>query len=503
MPRRSQLAMLLLIVGCATGRSVPPTDTPAVPERSEAALARRVAEGLSFDETERLGVAWGLVPRSSAERHLERVVPGALRFDDDWSREIEASVYSLPSSLFLAAEARAFLKEVHATAPRREILVFADPVMRGALAGLANVRALPTFGLPYSPWPRDPLSLVHRGDGGLAVLIRPNAQRGREEDATLGRALVQTLPADLDRKFRQPVWTVAGVPFHNGQALIAPNAVWISIHTLEPRILQILGRDRIPVETFGSAAGIDPYLAAARRAADELAILYGRPARFVHPLPENGELAARIETLRTLGGGAGTDLDSILTLLPRRPGATDSPLVALVADVAAGGALLGRLTPADLTPARAGYGFQPGVDLPGLLRASLAAPAARDLGAFLDSVAAHLAAQGLTVARLPLLIAPYSALSRADELPADGTFLIGWNNAVLETRGGTLYAEAFTSALLTGDREAIAAYQKAGARLALLPALPMSVIRGGGYRCASNHVRHWPRVDNPDTGRSP
>ncbi len=487
MQRRTHLALLLLLVGCASART--PSSAPAS-NRSEAALTARVAAGgLSFDETERLAVAWGLVPRSSAARHLASAAPGALRFDDDWTREIAASVYSLPSGFFSAAEARAFVGAVHDLAPKREILVLADPSSREALRGLTQVRTLPTFGRAYSPWPRDPLSLTRRADGGLAVLVRPNLQRSREEDATLGRALVETLPADLDRRFQQPVWTVADVPFHNGQALIAPKAVWISIHTLEPRVLAILGTGRVPVETFGTAAGIDRYLAAVRQAADELKLLYGRPARFVHPLPEGGELADRIEILRTLGGGAGTDLDSIVTLVPRRPGAPDGPLTALVADVTAGEALLGRLSPADFASVRSTYGFSPGVDAAGILKAGLATPSARGLGSFLDAVAAHLSSEGLTVHRLPLLFAPFSALARADELPEGGTFLIGWNNAVLETRGGALRAEMFASELPTADREAVAAYAAAGARLALLPALPMSVIRGGGYRCASNHVR--------------
>jgi len=458
--------------------------------RTETALARQVAaEGLTFEQTESLAVASELVPRSSAGRHLGKVAPGALRFDDDWTREIAASVYSLPSSFFSAAEAKAFLAGVHALAPKRQILVLADPAGREALGRLPGVTTLPTFGRDYSPWPRDPLSLTHRTDGGLAVLIRPNVQRGREEDANLGRALIQTLSADLDRRFKQPVWTVAGVPFHNGQALIAPQAVWISIHTLEPRILEILGLDRIPVETFGTAAGIDRYLAAAHRAADELGVLYGRPVRFVHPLPDHGDLAARVDLLRALGDGAGTDLDSIVTLVPRRAGAADSPLTAFVADIAAGSTLIGRLFPADLASMRSTYGFSPNIDLASVLRAGLAIPSARGLGAFLDVVAGQLSSEGITVHRLPLLFAPFSALARADELPEGGTFLIGWNNAVLETRGGALSAEAFESGLPTGDREAIAAYASAGARLTLLPALPMSVIRGGGYRCASNHVR--------------
>lgn len=489
--RRAHLALLVAIVGCASARSrsAAPSAT-AAPERNEAALARRVAaEGLSFEQTESLAVAWGLVPHSSAGRHLEKAAPGALRFDDDWTREIAASVYSLPSGFFSTAEAKAFLAGVHALAPQREILVLADPAARSALGSLPGVRTLPTFGRTYSPWPRDPLSLVKRADGGLAVLLRPNLQRGREQDATLGRALIQALPEDLDRRWKKPVWTVAGVPFHNGQALIAPQAAWITIHTLEPRVLQILGLDRVPVETFGTAEGIDRYLAAVRRAADELGVLYGRTARFVHPLPESGELSARVELLRTLGGGAGTDLDSIVTLLPRRSGAADSPLIALVADVSAGTALLGRLSPGDLAAANATYGFLPGADLRSIFQAGLATPSAQGLGAFLDNMAGRLAAEGLEVRRLPLLFAPYSALSRADELPEGGSFLIGWNNAVLETRGGTLRAEGFASGLPTGDREAEAAYASAGARLTLFPVLPMSVVRGGGYRCASNHVR--------------
>lgn len=491
MRRRNSFAFALAIVGCASART-PPIDPPgpSAAERTETALAKRIeAERLSFEQTESLAVAWGLVPRSSAGRHLEKAAPGALRFDDDWTKEIAASVYSLPSSFFSASEAKAFLADVHALAPKREILVLADPAAREALAGLPGVRTLPTFGRDYSPWPRDPLSLTHGADGGLAVLIRPNLQRSREEDANLGRALIQTLPADLDRRFKQPVWTVAGVPFHNGQALIAPQAVWISIHTLEPRILEILGVPRIPVETFGTAEGIDRYLAAAHRAADELGVLYGRPVRFVHPLPDRGDLPARVELLRAIGGGAGTDLDSIVTLVPRRAGTPDSPLVAFVADVAAGEALLGRLSPADLAAAKATYGFNAGVDLAAVFKVGLETPAARGLGVFLDGVALQLAEEGMEVKRLPLLFAPFTALARANELPEGGSFLIGWNNAVFETRGGALRAEMFGSGLPTADSEAKAAYAAAGARLTLLPALPMSVIRGGGYRCASNHVR--------------
>jgi hypothetical protein len=121
-------------------------------------------------------------------------------------------------------------------------------------------------------------------------------QPGREEDQHLGAALIDTLPAALDRTWGRGNggvrWTVAPAPFHNGQVLITRGAAWITLHTLEPRILALLGRARVPVESFGAPAGIGRYLAAARRAEAELETLYGRPVRFVHPLPAAGGTGA-------------------------------------------------------------------------------------------------------------------------------------------------------------------------------------------------------------------
>ena len=83
------------------------------------------------------------------------------------------------------------------------------------------------------------------------------------------------------------------MPFHNGQVLLTPGAAWMTLHTLEPRILALLELDRVPVASFATAAGIDRYLAAADQAAAELARLYGRPVRFVHPLPRRGPRRSR------------------------------------------------------------------------------------------------------------------------------------------------------------------------------------------------------------------
>ncbi|HXU44186.1 MAG TPA: hypothetical protein VN783_01565, partial [Thermoanaerobaculia bacterium] len=408
------------------------------------------------------------------------------------SREIEASIYSLPSAFFSAGEARRFLAAVHAAAPRRELLVLADPGMRRALAGLPSlpgVRTLPTFGRPYSPWPRDPMSLVRRPGGGFALLLRPNLQRGREEDASLGRALAAALPGDLDRRWGHPRWATAAVPFHNGQVLLTGDAAWITIHTLEPRILALLGLERVPVESFRSAEGLDRYLTAARAAAAELSALYGRPARFVHPLPEAGDPAARLTAMRDLGGGAGIDLDSIVTLLPAASETSGGRQRALVADLSLGRGLLATATAADFASLRLGYGLAADLDPARGLESTLGSERALALGRFLDATAGELSAQGFEVRRLPLLLVPFTFLADAAGLPPDGSFLIGWNNAVLETRNGELRAEAFASLIPAGDRAASATYGALGTHLELLPALPKSVVLGGGYRCASNHVR--------------
>jgi hypothetical protein len=465
--------------------------------RDDLLLALNQVPGIDFAASEAVESAWGAVPRRSADR--ETALPAGVRFDDEAERPLAASIYSLPSSFFGASEADAFLSAVRAAAPRRTLLVLTDLPLRRDLAERAralDVRLLETYGRSYTPWPRDPFTFVRRTDGGLLVLMRPNVQPGREEDANLGRELIQNLPDDLDRAWKRVTWATSPVPFHNGQILPVRDAIWISLHTLEPRILAILGIDRVPVETFGTAEGIDRYVAAARRAAAELAELWGRPARFVHPLPEPGApLAERVALMRRLGGGAGYDLDSLLTLLPPAPGGdkNEKP-AALVADLAAGRRLLAHLPAAEWSALRSGYGLAlDGDALAAVLGAAQETPRARGLAGFLDLTAEHLAATGFTVRRLPLVRVPYTLLRDASGLPQplapDAGFLITWNNVVAETRDGALRAEGFSSLLPAGDQEAREAFGAAGAHLDLFPPLVRSIILNGGYRCASNHVR--------------
>jgi len=247
-------------------------------------------------------------------------------------------------------------------------------------------------------------------------------------------------------------WTVAPTPFHNGHILRTPATTWISIHSVEPRALAILGLDRVPVETFNTREGTERYLQAVRRAARELEAFFHSPVRFVHPLTN----------LARLGGGAGVDLDSIVTLLPRPGGKTD----ALVGDLNLGAAAVRGATAAEWTALRNAYDFTENA-------ATVAAAQSAALQQYLDDIAGELRRDGMTVRRVPLLQMP-----RRD-------FFLTANNVVLEAHR----AEGFATLLPSIDRAAREAFAASGIRLDLFPPLVESVVKGGGYRCASNHVR--------------
>jgi len=438
--------------------------------RDELLFELNQVRGIGFAASEAIETAWGAAPRRSLERKVPFPTGAAdrLRFFDEAENPLTASVYSLPSFFFSAEAAQAFLSGVRRIAPDRTLIVLTDLPLRRRLeeSGL-KLRLLETYGRPYSPWPRDPFSLVRAPSGAVRVLVRPNLQPEREEDASLGPELIQNLPEDLDRAWGGAAWAESPVPFHNGQVLTTRDAVWVTLHTLEPHILSALKLDRVPVETFSTSEGIDRYVKAAENAARELGTLYGRPVRFVHPLRSD---------MRRIGGGAGYDLDSIVTLLPRKGG-----LTALVADLDAGRELLSKMTPEDWKSLRDGYGLEPSADARTLSQSG-------DLDGFLDLIAEHLKKEGMEVRRLPLLRVPVNLLKDREGL-THTEFLITWNNVVAETKNGRLRAEGFASLIPTGDRLAREAFAASGAQLDLFPPLVRSVILNGGYRCASNHVR--------------
>ncbi len=451
---------------------------PGAPAGLRDALLRELNQvrGFDFAASEAVERAWGAIPRRASERRVG-YSPGDQRFDADVEGRLAASVYSLPSFFFDETAADAFLSGIRAVAPQRTLIVLTDSPLRERLeprARALKIHLLDTYGRPYSPWPRDPFSLVHTKTGGVRVLVRPNLQPGREEDVHLGPELVQALPEEIDRAWGTATWTEAPVPFHNGQVLLTRDAAWVTLHALEPAILARLGLDRVPVESFAKPEGIERYVSAANEAARELGTLYGRTVRFVHPLPKATDL------MRRIGGGAGYDLDSIVTLLPAKKG-----LAAVVADVSLGRDLIAKLPASDREALRRGYGL---VSVGDPLAAAQQTSGMDDLDAFLDLVAKHLAAQGMEVRRLPILSIPVSLLADRTGLDHSG-FLITWNNVVAEVSKGKARAEGFSSLIPSGDARAREVFGGLGVHLDLLPPLVRSVILNGGYRCASNHLR--------------
>jgi len=433
-------------------------------------------------------VLW-LVPSAFGENRSAGGV-GELRFADDLVGPISASVYSLPSALIDADEAGALLAAVRAHAPGRELLVLGDEEQRRRLG--PSVRELELVWLEsgelaFSPWPRDPLSFGRGESGAVRLLARPNLQTGREADFSMARQITGELPEEIDRAWGGVGWLRSPVPFHNGHLLSVGETLWLSLHSLEPRILEILGEPRVPVASFATPGGVERYLGAARRAAAELGELFGREVRFVHPLPETGTARERSAVMAVLGGGAGFDLDALVTFLPGDE--KDGPPRALVADLGAGGRLASGLSVPELESFRRGFELAPAAaDLGALLAEAQKSPRALALGRFLDLVARHLESSGLEVERLPFLLVPAKLL--ADREGVDFVdFPVGWNNAVIEAGAGRVRAEAFSMHLPAGDELARSAFERFGAELVLLPPLRRSIVLGGGYRCASNHLR--------------
>ncbi|HEY0144045.1 MAG TPA: hypothetical protein VGF48_24375 [Thermoanaerobaculia bacterium] len=423
---------------------------------------------IDYALSESLANAWKLAPRSSTTRRSQ----AAGSFRDDAYGTIDATILSLNSAIIAPNDARAFLTGLRKSAPKRRILVLADPPMRASLHDL-DVTVIDTFARPFTPWPRDPFAVTSAKDGGVVFVNRPNQQPNREDDAHMIHALIAGMPSSLDKEWK-PRWSVAPFPFHNGHVLVLPEAAWISIHTVEIRALALLGIARVPVETFHTAAGIQRYVTAVKRAAKELETLYGRPTRFVHPLPGESEpLAQQVALMQSLGGGGGFDLDSIVTLLPGG--------VALVGDLTRGAALARK---ASWSEAHRAYGFTGEASTLGARVAEVQTSGrAPGLQTFLDAVALHLA-RSMKVERIPLLDVPYALLSDANA--ASGSdFLMTWHNVVLEGKR----AQGFAALLPEGDAAAREAFQRAGFTLDLLPPLVRSIVLNGGFRCASNHVR--------------
>jgi hypothetical protein len=365
------------------------------------AKARAVIEELTKSADLDFDLAEAAIRGRSIHRRIDFAT---LRVPDD-SSPIEASIYSLNSSFFSDAEIRTFLSAVRAASPRRKLVVLGDRERLGRF---------------FTPWPRDPFIVARDANNRVVFVNRPDAQRDREEDQNMARAIIDTLPAPLDEAWK-PRWTVAPFFFHNGNILITPDTVWTTAY-----------------------ADFD---------VKQLERFYARRVRLVHP-----------PSIKPLPG---VDLDSIVTLLGR---------TALVADINLG---IRMTKGADWSRVQHEYPLRPGDYL-----AAQNSPRTLALQQFLDTVAMELQRDGFTVKRLPLLNIPTSFVARAD-VPQDHDFLMTWNNVVIEGKR----AEGFASLLPGVDAEVKKMFADAGYTLTLFPPLTHSIVLGGGYRCASNHVR--------------
>lgn len=441
--------------------------------------------GVDYASSEQIELGWGAAARASGLREVP-YARDVLTFPDDSSGMITASIFSFPGPFLDPESVIRFMAGVRRLRPDRALLTLVDLPMRKAVAAEARASAwtlMETHGRGFSPWPRDPFSVLRRVDGGVTFLVRPNDQPRRTDDNDMAREVIQGLPDRLDAAWRKPTWTRGPVPFHNGQILLARDAAWVSAFTVERRALEILGVTTGPSEGVTTPAEWRAFRDASLRAVRELGALYRKPVRLVHDVPADLVPGA----IDRLAGGGGFDLDSLVTVLDR----TGAAPRMLVADIARGQALIADAPAADLATFGAAYSLDGGADaIREQLVAAQNSARARGLARFLDDIALHLEAGGASVERLPLFFVPVALLTEGERAHLQhADFLVTWNNVVLEPAGGTRRAEGFTSMLEAGDRQARAAFQRAGYAMDFAPLLPQSVILNGGYRCASQHLR--------------
>jgi hypothetical protein len=440
--------------------------------------------GVDYAASEAIELGWGAIARDSLARETPYQA-GALRFPDDARGAIAASIYSFPGPFLDPANVTRFMTAVRAARPSRTLVALADLPMRMEIEETAHAAGwtlIETHGRAFSPWPRDPFSVLTRADGGIAFLVRPNRQAERVDDNDMALEVIQGAPESLDQAWGRPTWMRAPAPFHNGLILLTPDTLWITEHSVSARALERLGYEGVSVEWLSNPAQWTRYRASLLASAEELGAIYKRKARFVHDVPP----AATRSGLEDIAGGGGFDLDSIVTLLPQ----ADGSMRALVADIRLGTDLIARAPSAELERFAATYGLA--AMGPDALRTRLVSmqgsARATGLARFLDRVAAHLSREIGAVERVPLFFVTVASLADASHLHHED-FQITWNNVVLETAGGVRRAEGFASGLDSGDRMASAAFARAGYSLDYLPVLPESVILQGGYRCASQHIR--------------
>lgn len=438
-----------------------------------------------------IAVGWHLGVRSAQDRRL----PDAeqpLRPDDDGLSSVQAFAFSLPSSMFDPEECRHLLVSIRAAAPNARILALSDAdslLAFGAThTGIDVVRPwIPGL----SPWLRDPMLVARSPQQDIVLLSRTFPQKNREADREAARQLISTAPAEWEANLGPVRWINKDFPFHGGQLLFTPGTAWISVHSLEQRILSILQVDHIDPAMLHQDDEWTAFVGAADQATKELAALTNLEVRMVHPWPSPPPGMNRESFVQALAGGNDIDLDTLMTLLPQKPNPT------LIIGDTHRARDLGAQIPEEEWLA---FGKEICSQLEATpLRNEIIASQARarpvSIQAFLDLVEAHFARLGFSIAKAPLLMIPTALVTNHPRLASNqphAWFPLGYANVVIESDNAgplPLRAHAFSNGLPYLDAIATKAYRDVACRLILHPPLMESLICEGGFRCATQQIR--------------
>lgn len=462
--------------------------------------------GANFDRLEAIAVGWGLHQRLSRprERPFES---GSFELVDDGTSPITSHLFSLPSTHFDPAACLETLRSVRSACPEAELLVLSDfmgssqPAARTFCEELRSMgcRLLPTLGQsPPSPWLRDPMLPLEDEEGRLIFLSRPNRQSGRESDLKVSRQLVSAAAQDWDEEHREVSWSPCPTPFHGGHLIFTPGSVWLSVHSVETRVLELMNIDRIDVTKLLKPEGWANYCRAVDAAVDELGAALGVQTNLVHPWPSPPPGMSHSEFISALGGGNDIDLDVLLTLIPDQT--SHAGVVALVGSTDASRPLIEKLTATELETFAQSFGMDlPATQLRPRLQTWQGSPKVSGLEDFLKLVSLHLASMDIPVATTPLVFVETKLITSHPRLSNDQPhvhFPLGHCNAVLERVAPTanrnsrsMRAHAFMSGLPSLDSKATSAYEEIGCQLHLHPPLIESLVLEGGFRCATQQIR--------------
>ena len=467
---------------------LPHTIDPEVPRGLQLRLLQTLAKvsQMRANTLEAIALKGGFAVRESGDREL-LTNPADWEIDDDGLSPISSLLFSMPASMFAREDCQGLLDSVQHHSPNTDLLVLTDATGLGG----PRTRIATPWMTGLTPWLRDPFLVARDSGNRLTLLSRTLHQSGREADRLTGRQIVSAAPEAWDQALGPVHWSDVSFPFHGGQLLFTPGTVWVSVHSLEWRLLQILETERIDPSQLSSPEGWADFVRAVNQAADELSTLCHREVRFVHPWPTPPPDMSHRDYVDSLAGGNDLDLDTLIAILAHPDG-----LTLVVGDIAQGSTIAASTS----NPSWNAFAKKTGIDLgANALRNGLIAAqtSKRVIGIqrFIDLVESHFSNQGLSTRRTPLLMVPTAFITRNPRLSANQPhdwFPLGYSNVVIESIPNSeqpLRAQVFSTGLPEFDQTAKKTYEEIGCSLILHPPLMESLICEGGFRCATQQVR--------------